>query len=89
MDEDEDSNLPAVETLTAEFNTFLGEFCELNTSVKVLLNETSEMDADQEGWFKPNANMFYNFAAKAEMDKRSASAHSRSYKGKWGDFSGG
>lgn len=69
MDDGDDSNLQVIQTiLIVEFNKLFGEFCELNTSVKVLLSETSEdeMKMDQDGWFTPKADMSYHFTIKAE-----------------------
>ena len=69
MHDGDHSNLQIVQTiLIGEFNQIFGEFCELNNSVKVLLKDISdeEMNKDQDDWFTPKADAFYNFSETTE-----------------------
>ncbi|KAL7825760.1 hypothetical protein SRHO_G00334980 [Serrasalmus rhombeus] len=69
MDEGDDSNLQIVQTMLAvQFNKLFGEFCELNTTVKALLQQNSEdeMNEDQDKWFEPRANTFEHFLERAK-----------------------
>ncbi|KAL6471847.1 hypothetical protein MHYP_G00204970 [Metynnis hypsauchen] len=69
IDEGDDSNLQIVQTMLAvQFNKLFGEFCELNTTVKALLQQISEdeMNEDQDKWFEPRANTFMDFLERAK-----------------------
>lgn len=63
---DDDGDLEVVKTKVAvEFNHIFGEFCELNVSVKGLLQQIvseRDMDNDQQHWFEPKANLFREFS---------------------------
>ncbi|KAL7878886.1 hypothetical protein AOLI_G00098600 [Acnodon oligacanthus] len=70
MDEGDDGNLQIVQTMLAvQFNKLFGEFCELNTTVKALLQQISEdeMNEDQDKWFEPRANTFEDFLERAKV----------------------
>ena len=56
MDEGDDSNLQIVQTMLAvQFNKLFGEFCELNITVKALLQQISEK------WFEPRAALKHHY----------------------------
>lgn len=67
---DDDSNLEVIKTeLVVEFSKLFREFCELNVSVKELLQKVTseeEVTSDQEKWFRPKSDSFKRFSDDVE-----------------------
>ncbi|CAI5649405.1 unnamed protein product [Oreochromis niloticus] len=73
MENECDASLAEATQLMKDFNERFGEFCDLNTNVKEVLQQMPEEDLtkDQEKWFEPKADSFKAFAetASAWIDK--------------------
>ncbi|KAL4009499.1 hypothetical protein ACER0C_003351 [Sarotherodon galilaeus] len=73
MENECDASLAEATHLMKDFNERFGEFCDLNTNVKEVLQQMPEEDLtkDQEKWFEPKADSFKAFAetASAWIDK--------------------